>query len=94
MIEIITRDTCPTCGGTGRFTVPTQPGESITCPTCNGRGTVPRVLATFADEATLRKKVNNAIGFAIGDLGSVSGTTVRTVRDAVLAVLGVNDDHS
>lgn len=54
--------------------------------------TVSRVLATFADAAALSKKINNAIGFSIGDLGSVSGTTVRSVRDAVLAELGI-DDH-
>ena len=95
-IEIIARDTCPTCGGTGSVT--THPvnvswlAKTEDCDICHGNGTVPRVLATFADAAALRKKINNSVGFSIGDLGSVSGTTVRTVRDAVLAELGI-DDH-
>ena len=91
MIEIIAHPTCPTCDGNGRF-YDRDADDFLQCSSCNGVGTVPRVLATFADAAEFRKKVNNAVGFSIGDLGSVSGTTVRSVRDAVLAELGI-DDH-
>ena len=90
MIEIIAHPTCPTCDGNGRF-YDRDADDFLQCSSCHGVGTVPRVLATFADAATLRKKVNSAIGFSIGDLGSVSGTTVRSVRDAVLAELGVKE---
>ena len=96
-IEIVQQTPCPTCGGTKEMDASWYEAElnypKVRCTTCSATGTVPRVLATFADAAELRKKINNAVGFGFGGVGSVSGTTVRRVRDSVLSELGVSDDQ-
>lgn len=80
-IEIITRVPCPTCGGNGLIpSGNTYFGavELVGCPEqCDGDGTVPRVLATFADAAALWIAAAGA-----RDHGA----------DAVLAALGVTNE--
>ena len=84
MIEIIARDTCPTCGGicAGR-------GFSC-CNTCHGQRGVVTVLATFADAAELRATIVTALEdlHGIGEYGS------EDEMDAVLAALGVSDEQA
>ena len=87
MIEIIARDTCPTCGGTGEIT--THPvnvswlAKTEDCDRCHGVGTVPRVLATFADAEELRDALYATPGFEDSDANF----------HAVLAPLGVSDEN-
>ena len=90
MIEIIARDTCPTCDGNGRF-YDRDADDFLQCSSCHGVGTVPRVLATFADAATLRKKVFFLIGRRPAGFTPVPCTTLCRAVDAVLAELGVKE---
>lgn len=63
MIEIVERTVCPTCGGNKVTKSISCTGSSSDmgvgvvhvgpCSECHGDGTVPRVLATFADAAAL-----------------------------------------
>ena len=54
------------------------------CSVCNGVGTVPRVLATFADAAALREEMYQATWF----------TEPEDNLAAVLAALGVSDEQA
>lgn len=89
-IEIIAHPTCPTCGGKGRdanYSLRTE------CDTCNGFGTVPRVLATFADAAELRDAIGSSLNESIG-LDSMDDDEWDSVAHDVLAALGVSDDKA
>lgn len=93
MIEIVERMPCPVPAcHEGRIIWQNCVGEQCVsgdggyCLTCNGDGTVPRVLATFADAATL---IEQASGAETMDLGRVGPVVAR----AVLAALGVTDDQ-
>ena len=89
MIEIIARDTCSKCEGTKRRRVIYHQHEyQVGCDFCNGVGTVPRVLATFADAAELRATIMTALE----DLHGIGEYGAEDEMDAVLAALGVNDD--
>ena len=84
MIEIIARDTCPTCDGNGRF-YDRDADDFLQCSSCHGVGTVPRVLATFADAAELIEAIEEAMCVAAWD---------QDHSDAIRAALGVSDDHA
>ena len=89
MIEIIARETCPTCNGTGKWEQQTVLGPIIgPCHVCDEETrTVPRVLATFADAAALRE--------AFYDTLELCGPTFgENIADALTRRIGVSDDHA
>ena len=90
MIEIIARDTCPTCDGNGRF-YDRDADDFLQCSSCHGVGTVPRVLATFADAAAVGKAIREAVNGRL-NFDGMDDDEWDDIRDAVLAALGVNDD--
>ena len=101
MIEIVARTVCPTCGGSGELRCSDAVGISQelmdicvdkTCDTCHGDGTVPRVLATFADTAALRDAINAAINRDLG-LDSCEDDEWNNTSAEVPAALGVSDDQ-
>ena len=86
MIEIIARDTCPTCDGNGRF-YDRDADDFLQCSSCHGVGTVPRVLATFADAAALREAFYDALELCGPTFG-------ENIADALTRRIGVSDDHA
>ena len=99
MIEIIARETCPTCNGTGKWEQQTVLGPIIgPCHMCDEETrTVPRVLATFADAAALRPILQDVLDRA-HDANKqawedfLTEEQLESMVSAVLAALGVSDD--
>ena len=105
MIEIIARDTCPTCGGLGEYVTQRMRAADpplgwsgmdviARCDECDPvTHTVSRVLATFADAAALLAVINESIGGSSGDMALLPTVVIGRAGSAVLAALGVSDDH-
>ena len=88
-LEIIARDTCPKCGGTGYVTCDELRARGVVIYSCYDSDCIecpePRVLATFADAAELIEAIEEAMCVAAWD---------QDHSDAIRAALGVSDDHA
>lgn len=99
MIEIIARDTCPTCGGKGYITCDELRARGVVIDSCYDSDCIecpePRVLATFADAAELRAALEEAF-FVFGGIDSHIMT--ESMKDEVIGTIedrmGVSDDHA
>ena len=100
MIEIVVRTVCPECVDHRVKGDPTPFTGS--CPQCNGLGTVPRVLATFADAAEMNRVCARVAHDAVVRYPNAWAETLANGHEhlwiacaqAVLAALGVTDEKS